>query len=392
MKVLYIARKGIGVGGANDKIISQIKAFNQNGVICKGLFFDTDLKDIYEDTKNNSTYYPIDINNVPKIYSYPIFWRFHLNYEQKQFYKKVKEVIENMQYDFIFFRYDFADIHFLRFVKKFGQKIFIEYNSIPEKEFKKQSIYSHRDTYRYYCESFFSKKVIRKVQGVVGVTDEITNHQKNKQRQKIAYTLSNGIDVETFPLKQYLKYDGTILNLLILTGYVSDRHGVDRILKSIQKYQGKTTINFYIIGKVNQSDKILSKDLDIDNQVFFIDFLEKEKITNLFNQIHLGVGSMALFKADMKEASPLKVRDFLSRGVPFFYAYEDTDLNKYPEMSNYFLKFQNDDSLINMQKVIDFFEPILKDEKHIEKIRNYALTTVDYQYKIQQFISFLKTI
>ncbi len=392
MKILYIAWKGIGSGGANDKIISQINGLNKNGVECIGLFFDANLKSIYQDNENNATYFPVDITKPPKLYSYHFFWRLYLNYEQEEFYKTIEEVIKNMKYDFIFFRYDFADIHFLRFVKKFGKKIFIEYNAIPEREFKKNSVGSPRHTYRYYCEKIFSKSIIRYVKGIIGVTDEITNYQQKRQKRKLGYTLSNGIDVDKYPLKQYVDYNGSVLNMIILTGYTSDKHGIDRILKSMSQYHGEIIINFYIVGMVGENDKLLSKELKLDKQVFFIDFSEKKEIDILFNQIHIGVGSMAFFREGLQEASPLKVRDFLSRGLPFFYGYEDTDLNANIDSNQYFLKFENNNSLIDMQKVVDFFEPILKDKTHIQKIREYALQTVDYQSKIQKFILFLKNI
>lgn len=51
------------------------------------------------------------------------------------------------------------------------------------------------------------------------------------------------------------------------------------------------------------------------------------------------LGSMALFKNQMEEACPLKVREYLAFGLPIIAAYRDTDI---PDDAEYFLRLPND--------------------------------------------------
>ena len=51
-----------------------------------------------------------------------------------------------------------------------------------------------------------------------------------------------------------------------------------------------------------------------------------QDLIDLYKTMHIGIGSMGLYKNGMSEASPLKTREYLRYGLPTIISYSDTDL------------------------------------------------------------------
>jgi hypothetical protein len=70
----------------------------------------------------------------------------------------------------------------------------------------------------------------------------------------------------------------------------------------------------------------------------------------------------------------------VARGLPFFYAYTDPDINA--DADFFALKFPNDDSLIDMHTVIAFARDVLSDDLLPQKMREFARLNLDYDAKM----------
>lgn len=106
--------------------------------------------------------------------------------------------------------------------------------------------------------------------------------------------------------------------------------------------------------------------------------------------MNLGIGTLALYKKNMNEASVLKVREYVSRGIPFIKAYYDTDIDNIPELSPFYLNFPNNDSLIDVNKIIEFLTSVSKSELDISNIMHkIAVEKLDWSVKMKEYVDFV---
>ena len=52
----------------------------------------------------------------------------------------------------------------------------------------------------------------------------------------------------------FKKFDGSSLNLVTINSTPAPWHGLDKIISSINQYNGKVKINFHIVGKIAKDD------------------------------------------------------------------------------------------------------------------------------------------
>ncbi len=73
--------------------------------------------------------------------------------------------------------------------------------------------------------------------------------------------------------------------------------------------------------------------------VRFHGHLPRVRYEPMLRRATAALGTLALFRKQMDEACPLKVREYLALGLPVIGAYEDTDI---PATADYFLRLPND--------------------------------------------------
>jgi len=101
-------------------------------------------------------------------------------------------------------------------------------------------------------------------------------------------------------------------------------HGVDIIEKMANKL---SQYDFHIVGIEGNNT----------NNLFWYGYLEKDKYIEILKICHICIGSLALFRNEMSEACPLKVREYLAYGYPIIIGYNDTAfINKnFPDWVKY---------------------------------------------------------
>ena len=161
-------------------------------------------------------------------------------------------------------------------------------------------------------------------------------------------------------------------------------NSLNRIIESIENYENNHKVELIvcghnIVGEVQE--KIFIKHLG---------YLNKEKVDEIINEVHVALSTMALYNHGLQEASSLKTREYFARGLPFIYAYTDPDLNE--EAKEFSLELPNDDSLIDMEKVIEFAEKALGDNALPKKMRKYAEEHLDYGVKMKKLYQELQRL
>lgn len=391
LKILYLftspSLKGSSV---QTKVLNQIKYLNKAGAECKGAFFSTEVKEV---TLLNEFVELIPVEKCT--------WKYFQASGRK---RKVMEAVlkyanENFtETDLFYFRYPGAGSLLKQFSKKFGKKTVFEHLSIEESEIRLGSqenpfglspskIFSRAEYYwlPLWREKLFGKTIRKNSALGICNSKDIAQWQEKVSGGKYK-TILGGDAVETsaFTLRKPPVFTQE-LNLIFLKGAATsaDYNGIDRIFKSIKNYQGEMQIKLYLLGRNLDYEKSLAKEFSLsDEQVIFKGFMGGEELDLLINTMHLGVSQFGIYRKNLNSNSTIKSREYFARGLPFIYGHEDPDMIE--SSKEFALQFSNDDSLIDMQKVIDFAQRVLSDPEHPQKMRAYAEQYLDYEVKMRR--------
>lgn len=157
------------------------------------------------------------------------------------------------------------------------------------------------------------KKIIDNARGFLAVSHEIS-HLYTKYNKPIE-VIANGFDLSRVEVPQ------TSANERVQALFVGSPdqawHGVDKILRMAQLLP---QYDFHIVGPELEARKLPANMKQHG-------YLNKSELFSIYNSIDIGIGSLALHRKRMEEASPLKVREYAAFGLPIIVGYRDTDLD-----------------------------------------------------------------
>jgi hypothetical protein len=104
--------------------------------------------------------------------------------------------------------------------------------------------------------------------------------------------------------------------------------------------------------------------------------------------MHIGIGSLAMHRNNLKYGATLKAREYMARGIPFIISYIDEDIAEgFPLV----LKLKPDDSPVEMEEIIKFTQSNY--EKYGVAIpsimRDYAVREMDHKVKVKALLNFI---
>lgn len=266
-------------------------------------------------------------------------------------------------------------------------KFVVEFNSIENRE--------ARSTGRYLfalMDSILGRTRRQNLDGIVGVTEEITSYELKKSGDVSTphITIGNGIEVNSVPLRRAPKINGKELELLCVAN-VCIWHGLDRLLRGMAAYEGMPKLMLHIAGDGPEIPRLqkLAVELGISDRVFFHGFITGEALDTLFDQCHIAVGVLGIHRKGMREASALKVREYCARGIPFICGAFDADFSvDFP----YVLHFPADESIIDVERIVEFGREMFSDPDHPQKMRRYAEENLDWSVKMEKLKDFLEKL
>ena len=184
---------------------------------------------------------------------------------------------------------------------------------------------------RAIVQTRFAPSLLRRTRGIVGVTREIINYEAQRIGVvKPDFLYPNGIDYETVPLVQ-TRTSERVPVLLMVASRFFPWHGLDLIYQLFHNYKGEFV--FHIVGDVPPE---LRRQITRDKRFNLHGVLNTAQIVELAQKSHVGISSMALFRKQMEEASPIKTREYLAFGLPVIGGYGDAGL---PEDFPFYVRF-----------------------------------------------------
>lgn len=323
--------------GVLTKITTQVRIWNKLGAESK-LFL------ISKPPGRSKRYAPAVNTNISWIH-YNSFINFvtklsgkKQNYLNKIFTTlSVKRELEEYQPDVIYYRFG---IWFPGQLFRFERiPVVIELNSIDLDE------YPYYDKLTQLINRTMRNRLLNRADGFCSVTEEID--------KSVALTcvpslvIGNGIEMSPNRATKIITKNQRA-QLIFVGSSDSEWHGADKIVdlaKTLHDY------DFHIVGPI-MSSKFYDK--DITNNVYFHGFLEADELSLLYKTIDIAIGTLALHRKKMEEASPLKVREYVAHGLPVVVGYLDTDL----QGKSFILNIGNYENNVNdnAKRISDFVE------------------------------------
>ena len=263
-----------------------------------------------------------------------------------------------------------ANPFLIRLFKKLRKAGIHSVTEIPTYPYDQEFIgYSRQERLKLRIDQLFRHRLYQQMDALVTFSDAERIFGQRTIR------ISNGVDFDSIPLHQpplYLER-GEALHL-IGVAEVHDWHGFDRVMAGIGEYyrqkqtalamphslrenSNKPEVFFHVVGGVHPSQMtncfqpILEK-YHLRDRVKFHGQLFGNELTNVFNQCQFAIGSLGRHRSGITVIKTLKNREYATRGIPFIYSEQDSDFDHQP----YVLKAPADDSPVDIQQIVDFWE------------------------------------
>lgn len=273
-----------------------------------------------------------------------------------------------------------------KIIKESGAIIVVEIPSYPGNEIKMSS----RKVYFSLVSAFvrmFSDKKYTDLYAVIGEPVEIYNGAP-------AINIENGLDVKQVPLKKSFEDHPGEIHLLIVA-VIQYWHGYDRLIKGIKNYHDNgrpEKIFLHICGTCHDGslEKFLeyAKENGFSDEIICHGYQSGDSLTAIFEKCDVAIGSLGLHRSGIKVDTTLKLPEYTARGIPFIYC---THSNNVDKNGSYYLRIPDDDSDVDIDRVVSFFENI--DKQSISKqMRLFAKENLQWSTQLKKIEEKVKEI
>jgi glycosyltransferase involved in cell wall biosynthesis len=233
------------------------------------------------------------------------------------------------------------------------------------------------------------KRVLRRVDGVVGVTDELSEFQGARAGEGVpTFTHANGIDVRAVSPTGFVPFDGRHLRLVFTASSFAPWHGTDRLLASLRAYDGPLTVTLDLVG-AGSGRAAGTEERAGRTTVRHHGALYGGDLGRVLAGANIAVSTLAFHRTGLREGAVLKTREYLARGVPLVLGYDDVDV---PEGLPFVLQVPNDDALLSVEALADFAERTGRIRNLTAEMRAYAERVLDWRIKLPRLEEFARRL
>ena len=174
---------------------------------------------------------------------------------------------------------------------------------------------------------------------------------------------------------------------LIGVAQLASWHGYDRVINALalaKEQHLPYKIIFTIVGDGREREALeaLVKQLGLEDNVLFTGMLTGEDLNNAFKDKHVGVASLGLYRIGLYEASVLKVREYMARGLTVLGAGEDPDIDI---GSSYRILVSNDESVESVLVSLNSFTHRVLPSHY--DVRKFAEMNLSLEAKLSKIIN-----
>jgi hypothetical protein len=204
--------------------------------------------------------------------------------------------------------------------------------------------------------------------------------------------LGDAVKTENFVLKKPIIFENEF-KMIFLKGAVTsaDFNGLDRVFKGIKNYNGRYNLNFYLYGKNLDFEKKQINELGIIQKIHCDLFIEQSDLDKIIDQMHIGIGALAVHRKGLKSTSTIKTREYFARGLPFIYGHNDPDFTHNKEVQKYCLEVPGNDQAIDFNEIIEWYKNLSFHDNIQIKMRNISIEYFHIKYKMKHLKTVLQT-
>jgi hypothetical protein len=323
MKIAYLVHWNEGPeSGVFKKICSQVSEWMKLGNEVK-LF-------IYTNSKNND--WELHCGQIKIVIRQYGGWRNRFS----QFRKLINQT-EQWKPDIIYHRFDLYYPFLKRLLRKYPSVLEINSNDLAE---------MRSSPGRYLYHLLTRSKVLKVSKGFVFVSKELSEEKHYSRYAKSKIVIGNGIELDKFPLTAIPENER--IRMVFIGSPGQTWHGTDKIVW-LAKHQPNWTFDMIGIDRLQMVEDAIPANMTFHGK------LTKDQYQPIMQQADIAIGSLGLHRKMMKEASPLKVREYLANGIPVILGYRDTDFPD--DITPFILELPNESNNI---------------EPHLDKIKKFS--------------------
>lgn len=303
-------------------------------------------------------------------------------------YKRISSSWDLASYDRVILRYPGCfDPSCRKFFKRFGPILLTEHHTreLDELRSLEKGILN---PLRVFLEKRNAPKALKGIRGKIFVTEELKQfHFRTVSDDVPAAVISNGIDVGATAFTPSRVFEGKNLALLAVSGSFYSWQGIDRLLRGILDYRGDVAVILRVIGNVvcHGDRKLIGEVNRGPHKVIAPGVLEGKSLNEQYEASHIAVSTLALYRKNMRQACALKTREYISRGIPFVYAYDDPDLTGEEPFA---LKLENREKSIDIEPIIHFARNISRQKGLSRRMRDFAARKLSWEKKMKEMFEF----
>lgn len=333
-KILYYTSRDITEvsSGINKKIFSQIRALEELGCEVEA-FYRTGIHNLVRQ------------NTEGKEVVFPLLRRPYKNNTSKY----IKKFVEDKYYDGVYIRYPYMDPQFYRLLKtlrRIANKIVVE---IPTYPYDKELMDGVENKIVLFLDKIYRNKMYRYV-------DRVVTFSNDKHIYGIPTIISrNGIDFKSIRLREPREDKGEIR--LLAVAELAKWHGYERIYHGLGKYyetkrERKVIMHLVGEGPMLEEYKGIVDKYQIGDYCVFHGKKNGVELDNIYDISDIGIECLANFKKNVVISSSLKSREYGAKGLPFIMSGKSDVF----EEEDFVLKVSNDESFINIEKIVEFYD------------------------------------
>ena len=203
-------------------------------------------------------------------------------------------------------------------------------------------------------------------------------------------SLQNGVDLYENPIRKMTK-KGTNIRLLAVAGF-SFYHGFERVLEGLYQYYKNSrgyNFYFYMVGEGAEKRNYihLVKKYGLEQYVEFCGYKTGAELDWYYDNADIGVAPLGMYKVGVVSATPIKTREYCSRGLPFIYGYED---DGFTGKEPYVRKVSNSPEPIDMGAIIELYEATVENENILNNMRSYTEKNFSWDILLRDVVKYMK--
>ncbi len=378
MKVLFIMKYPlVDQYSIMQKLNGQINAVRNLGHEPYYISFDREY--MYLDNgKEREIIQKTPLGHVPNYFHTFVFY---------DIYRAVKKVIEENNFDIVYFRHSPLNVSGYQMIKSIEKKskLVVEITSFPPYTEKAKNVL--RAFYHMLSKKWWerSAKYVTLFTGIGEHADEYLGRP--------FMNIDNGIDISFIPPRAESKNNDGKIHILAVAS-MCEWHGYERIIQGLAEWKNEKSKEYIIDLVGDEGDGSLEKwkklaiELGVSEQVVFHGRMTGDALTGMYNMASIGICSLALYKIGFNTGSVLKLREYMARGLPFVYAHDDPHMS---EDMPWCIRISNNEEPVRMDDIDLFVNRIAEIKDISNQMREYARIHMTWEAQFEKVFSKLST-